>query len=80
MYALAGMGYQAGMVFDYVFTTKFLVVMHIIPGALMIIAAIIFAIGYDLTDEKAAEYAKANYERMLAANAANAPAVEEKAE
>lgn len=80
MYALAGMGYQAGMVFDYVFTTKFLVVMHIIPGALMIIAAIIFAIGYDLTDEKAAEYAKANYERMLAANAANAPAVENKAE
>ena len=70
------------MVFDTAMTTKFLILMHVIPGVIIIVAALIFAFGYDLTDEKAAEYAKANYERMIAAQGgpATAPAVEEKTE
>ncbi|MBQ6602843.1 MAG: MFS transporter [Eubacterium sp.] len=81
-YGLAAIGYEAGMVFDPAMTTKFLTLFHIIPGAVMIIAAIIFAIGYNLTDEQAAMYAKANYEKMIAAQGgpAPAPAVEEKTE
>ena len=81
-FGLAAIGYEAGMVFDAAMTTRFLFLFHVVPSIIMIVGSIIFAIGYNLTDEQAAMYAKANYEKMIAAQGgpAPAPAVEEKTE
>ena len=44
---------------------KFLMVWGLFPAVLMVIGAVIIMLGYKLTDEQAAMYARANAEREL---------------
>lgn len=59
-FGLAFIGYQAGMAVDAAFTTKFMLLLAIIPAVLIFIGALIMQFGYKITDEDAARYAAEN--------------------
>jgi Na+/melibiose symporter-like transporter len=63
-YALQAIGYTAGMTVTPEFVSKFMWVFTGIPSAFYLLGAIIMFLGYKITDEDAAMYAKANAERM----------------
>ena len=66
-YALQAIGYTAGMTVTPEFVSKFMWVFTGIPSAFYLLGAIIMFLGYKITDEDAAMYAKANAERMAKA-------------
>lgn len=63
-YGLDFIGYKAGMVVTPEFISKFMWVFAGIPGLVAIVGAIVMLIGYKISDEAAAMYAKANAERV----------------
>jgi len=63
-YALQAIGYTAGMTVTSEFISKFMWIFTGIPSAFYLAGAIIMFLGYKITDEDAAMYAKANAERM----------------
>lgn len=62
-YGLAAINYTAGMEATAGFISKFMVLTGVIPAAFTLLGAVVLAIGYKITDENAAMYAKANVER-----------------
>lgn len=59
-FGMAIIGYQAGMAIDQIFTTKFMLLLTLIPAALIFVGALIMQFGYKITDEDAARYAAEN--------------------
>lgn len=64
-YGLQMIGYTAGMVPTAEFVSKFMLLLGGVPAIFYIVAAIIMLVGYKISDEDAAMYAKANAEKML---------------
>ena len=48
------------MAIDQIFTTKFMLLLTLIPAALIFVGALIMQFGYKITDEDAARYAAEN--------------------
>jgi len=71
-YGLAIIGYKPDMVITPAFTRGFMFIIGAIPAILCVIAALILAFGYKITDEDAIKYAAANAEKDKAAQAAAA--------
>lgn len=71
-YGLAVTGYVAGMTVTAEWTSKFMVLLGIVPAAIVALAVVIFAFTYKISDADAAKYAKENSDRTRAAQAANA--------
>ena len=69
-YLIAWAGYQApatpGALPTFASMSKFMMVIGLIPGICMAVGAVIILLLYKLTDEQAAEYAKANAEKAKA--------------
>ena len=59
-FGMAIIGYQAGMAIDQIFTTKFMLLLTLIPAVLIFVGALIMQFGYKITDEDAARYAAEN--------------------
>ena len=78
-YALAGIGYQPGMgmpggpAFPANFTVNFMRLMGYVPGAISLVALLLFAIGYKITDADAKMYAEENMKKTMQAMANSAP-------
>jgi Na+/melibiose symporter-like transporter len=62
-YGLAAINYTAGMEVTAGFVSDFMILLGIIPAVFTLIGAVILAVGYKITDENAAMYAKANIEK-----------------
>ena len=69
-YGLAMIGYEAGMEITEKFIHDFMIVIGVIPGGITLLAALVFWIGYKITDEDAHKYAQANAEKDAAKRAA----------
>lgn len=67
VYGLAAIGYTPNITVTPAFQNHFLMILAAIPAVLILIGALITAVGYKLTDEKAAFYAGENVKRMQAA-------------
>jgi GPH family glycoside/pentoside/hexuronide:cation symporter len=74
-YALAGIGYQPGMgvpggpAFPPNFTVNFMRLMGYVPGAISLVALLLFGIGYKITDADAKKYAEENMKKTMQAMA-----------
>jgi GPH family glycoside/pentoside/hexuronide:cation symporter len=70
-YALAGIGYQPGMgmpggpTFPANFTVNFMRLMGYVPAGISIVALLLFAIGYKITDADAKKYAEENMKKTM---------------
>lgn len=62
-YGLAAINYTAGMEVTAGFVSDFMILLGIIPAVFTLIGVVILAVGYKITDENAAMYAKANVEK-----------------
>jgi Na+/melibiose symporter-like transporter len=78
-YALAGIGYQPGMgipggpAFPPNFTVNFMRLMGYVPAGISLVALLLFAIGYKITDADAKKYAEENMKKTMEAMANAAP-------
>lgn len=63
-YGLEFIGYTAGMAPTAEFISSFMWLLGGLPAAFYLIAALVMAVGYKITDEDAAKYAAANAEKM----------------
>jgi GPH family glycoside/pentoside/hexuronide:cation symporter len=78
-YALAGIGYQPGMgipggpAFPPNFTVNFMRLMGYVPAAISVVALLLFAFGYKITDADAKKYAEENMKKTMEAMANAAP-------
>jgi Na+/melibiose symporter-like transporter len=64
-----GMGMPGGPVFPPNFNQSFMMLLGGIPAVFSLLGLVIFSIGWKITDEEAARYAKENMERTMAAMA-----------
>jgi Na+/melibiose symporter-like transporter len=65
-----GMGMPGGPAFPANFNQSFMMLLGGIPAVFSLLGLVIFSIGWKITDEEAAKYAKENMERTMAAMAA----------
>jgi Na+/melibiose symporter-like transporter len=78
-YALAGIGYAPGMgmpggpAFPPNFTVNFMRLMGYVPGAISLVALLLFAFGYKITDADAKKYAEENMKKTMEAMAGTGP-------
>ncbi len=65
MYALALIGYTPGMVITPEFSSAFMIILGAVPAAFYVVATIIMAVGYKITESDIAKYTEENEKRDM---------------